>query len=248
MDVIALAQAGFANAVAPLGTAVTEAQLALLWQLADEPVVCLDGDEAGLRAAHRLIERALPVLKPGKSLQFAFLPRGQDPDSILRRRGRDFLAKVIGEAVPLHELLWSRETATRSLQVPQQRLALEKRFRELAATIPDRALSRLFLDAFFKRMQLALRRASPQTRSRPVADRAGWRAGRRRATPRRSAGQARARRCPPAVRPDPGPSRAPARRSKRSSPGWNSPSRSWICCIRRFFPGTANPATLTRTA
>ena len=126
MDVIALAQAGLANAVAPLGTAVTEAQLALLWQLADEPVVCLDGDEAGLRAAHRLIERALPVLAAGKSLRFALLPPGQDPDSILRRRGRDFLAKVIGEAIPLHELLWSRETATRSLQVPQQRLALRE--------------------------------------------------------------------------------------------------------------------------
>jgi DNA primase len=167
MDVIALAQAGFANAVAPLGTAVSEAQLALLWQLADEPVVCLDGDEAGLRAAHRLIERALPVLTPGKSLQFAFLPRGQDPDSVLRRRGRDFLAKVIGEAIPLHELLWSRETATRSLDVPQQRLALEKRFRELAATIPDRALSKLFLGAFFKRMHLALRRANPQSRTSP---------------------------------------------------------------------------------
>ena len=155
MDVIALAQAGFANAVAPLGTAVTEAQLALLWQLADEPVVCLDGDEAGLRAAHRLIERALPVLSAGKSLRFALLPPGQDPDSILRRRGRDFLAKVIAEAIPLHELLWSRESATRSLHVPQQRLALEKRFRELAATIPDRTLSRLFLGAFFKRLQLA---------------------------------------------------------------------------------------------
>jgi DNA primase len=167
MDVIALAQAGFANAVAPLGTAVTEAQLALLWQLADEPVVCLDGDEAGLRAAHRLIERALPVLKPGKSLQFALLPRGQDPDSILRRRGRDFLAKVIGESIPLQELLWSRETATRSLHVPQQRLALEKRFRDLAATIPDRALSKLFLGTFFKRMHVALRRASPQTRKSP---------------------------------------------------------------------------------
>jgi DNA primase len=167
MDVIALAQAGFANAVAPLGTAVTEAQLALLWQLADEPIVCLDGDEAGLRAAHRLIERALPVLKPAKSLRFALLPAGQDPDSILRRRGPDFLAKVIDEAIPLHELLWSRETATRSLHVPQQRLALEKRFRELAATIPDRALSKLFLGAFFKRMHVALRRANPQTRNSP---------------------------------------------------------------------------------
>ncbi len=167
MDVIALAQAGFANAVAPLGTAITEAQLALLWQLADEPVACLDGDEAGLRAAHRLIERALPVLSPGKSLRFALLPRGQDPDSVLRRRGRGFLAKVIEEAIPLHELLWSRETATRSLHVPQQRLALEKRFRELAASIPDRTLSRLFLGAFFKRLQLAAGRKEGRSRTTP---------------------------------------------------------------------------------
>ncbi len=166
MDVIALAQAGFANAVAPLGTAITEAQLALLWQLADEPVVCLDGDEAGLRAAHRLIERALPVLSAGKSLRFALLPPGQDPDSLLRRRGRGFVAKVIEEAIPLHELLWSRETATRSLHVPQQRSALEKRFRELAATIADRTLSRLFLGAFFKRLHLALGRTDPRARTR----------------------------------------------------------------------------------
>ena len=182
MDVIALAQAGFANAVAPLGTAVTEAQLALLWQQADEPVVCLDGDEAGLRAAHRLIERALPVLSAGKSLRFALLPPGQDPDSILRRRGRHFLAKVIAEAVPLHELLWSRETASRSLQVPQQRLMVEKRFRELAATIPDRTLSRLFLGAFFKRLQLAAGRRDWRPRAAPslVAADAGSGVGARR--------------------------------------------------------------------
>ncbi len=182
MDVIALAQAGFANAVAPLGTAITEAQLALLWQLADEPVVCLDGDEAGLRAAHRLIERALPVLSPGKSLRFALLPPGQDPDSLLRRRGRGFLGKVIEEAIPLHELLWSRETASRSLHVPQQRSALEKRFRELAATIPDRSLSRLFLGAFFKRLQLAAGRKDRRARAAPslVAADAGSGVGARR--------------------------------------------------------------------
>ena len=90
MDVIALAQAGFAHAVAPLGTAIGEAQLAQLWQLADEPLICLDGDEAGLRAGHRLIERALPLLKPGKSLRFAILPPGRDPDSVLRARSGAF--------------------------------------------------------------------------------------------------------------------------------------------------------------
>ena len=99
MDVIALAQAGFTHAVAALGTAIGEAQLAQLWQLADEPLICLDGDEAGLQAGHRLAERALAVLKPGKSLRFAILPPGRDPDSVLRAgsgafRGAQALARA----------------------------------------------------------------------------------------------------------------------------------------------------------
>ena len=137
MDVIALAQAGFAHAVAPLGTAISEAQLALLWQLADEPLVCLDGDEAGLRAGHRLIERALPVLKPGKSLRFALLPPGQRSRLGAARRqrrvpGAPALQLVLDEAIPLLDFLWTRETATRSPAVPQQRWALEQRYRALA--------------------------------------------------------------------------------------------------------------------
>ena len=133
MDVIALAQAGFAHAVAPLGTAIGEAQLALLWQLADEPLICLDGDEAGLRAGHRLIERALPLLQPGKSLRFGLLPPGRDPDSVLRARSGAFpgapaLHLVLDEAIALLDFLWARETATRSPAVPQQRWALEQRY------------------------------------------------------------------------------------------------------------------------
>lgn len=160
MDVIALAQAGFGHAVAPLGTAISEAQLTQLWQLADEPIVCLDGDGAGLQAGHRLIERALPALKPGKSLRFAILPPGQDPDSLLRSGGAAFrgaaaLALVFDEVMPLLEFLWNRETATRSATVPQQRLALEQRFRALAGSIPDRALRRLFLNDFFGRLKAA---------------------------------------------------------------------------------------------
>jgi DNA primase len=160
MDVIALAQAGFGHAVAPLGTAISEAQLLQLWQLADEPLICLDGDAAGLQAGHRLVERALPALRPGTSLRFALLPPGQDPDSILRSggaafRGRAALQLVLDEAAPLLEFLWSRETATRSPTVPQHRLALEQRFRGLARTIPDRTLSRLLLGDFFKRLRLA---------------------------------------------------------------------------------------------
>ncbi|HZA65806.1 MAG TPA: DNA primase, partial [Geminicoccaceae bacterium] len=165
MDVIALAQAGFGHAVAPLGTAIGEAQLMQLWQLADEPIVCLDGDAAGLQAGHRLVERALPALKPGKSLRFAILPQGRDPDSVLRARSGTFqgahaLKLILDEAISLLDFLWARETATRSPTVPQQRLALEQRFRTLARTIPDRALSRLLLDDFFTRLRTAAGRGS----------------------------------------------------------------------------------------
>jgi DNA primase len=160
MDVIALAQAGLAHAVAPLGTAIGEAQLAQLWQLAEEPIICLDGDAAGLQAGHRLVERALPALPPGKSLRFAILPPGQDPDSMLRSGGTAFrgaaaLELIFRETMPLLDFLWSRETATRSPTVPQQRLALEQRYRALAGGLPQRTLGRLLLDDFFKRLRAA---------------------------------------------------------------------------------------------
>jgi DNA primase len=174
MDVIALAQAGFAHAVAPLGTAIGEAQLALLWQLADEPLICLDGDEAGLRAGHRLIERALPMLRPGKSLRFALLPPGRDPDSVLRARsgafpGASALRLVLDEAISLLYFLWARETATRSPAVPEQRWALEQRYRTLAAGIPERALGRLVLNDFFRRL-----RATPKSAAMPATVRGSW--------------------------------------------------------------------------
>src|SRR5262249_35774029 len=91
MDVIALAEAGFAGAVAPLGAALTESQIAELWRLVPEPILCFDGDAAGQRAAGRAAERALPMLEPGKSLRFALLPNGEDPDSFVRKRGAEAL-------------------------------------------------------------------------------------------------------------------------------------------------------------
>jgi DNA primase len=174
MDVIALAQAGFAHAVAPLGTAIGEAQLAQLWQLADEPLICLDGDEAGLRAGHRLIERALPVLRPGKSLRFAILPPGRDPDAVLRARSGAFpraqaLQLILDEAIPLLDFLWARESATRSPTVPQQRWALEQRYRTLAASMPERALGGLLRNDFFRRLK-----ALPRGAAAPVTARGGW--------------------------------------------------------------------------
>jgi DNA primase len=165
MDVIALAQAGLGHAVAPLGTAITEAQLGLLWQLADEPIVCLDGDDAGLRAAGRLIERALPVLKPGKSLRFALLPAGHDPDSALRTWGRQSLAARLDEAMGLAEFLWSIETRGVNMASVERRAALDRRLRDLAGRIGDRDLGRRFLEAMVKRMRVAFASADPPRRA-----------------------------------------------------------------------------------
>ncbi|MEM7042209.1 MAG: DNA primase [Pseudomonadota bacterium] len=148
MDVIALARAGFDHAVAPLGTAVTETQLDLLWQMVDEPIICLDGDEAGLRAGHRLIERALPKLKPGRSLRFALLTEGSDPDDMLRLGGRDKLSQLLNEAMPLLDFLWQSETRKRSLDTPERQAALRTRLSELSRSIEHPEVRQLFREAF----------------------------------------------------------------------------------------------------
>ncbi len=153
MDVIALARAGFEHAVAPLGTAVTEAQLALLWQAVDEPIICLDGDEAGLRAGHRLIERALPKLKPGKSLRFALLTEGSDPDDLLKLGGKDKLAQLLKEAMPLLDFLWQSETRNRALDTPERQAALRERLSELSKSIDHPEVRQLFREAFRQQWQ-----------------------------------------------------------------------------------------------
>src|SRR5262250_1529907 len=109
VDVIAMVTAGFAATVAPLGTALTEDQLALLWRITDEPILCFDGDRAGQKAAYRAADLALPHLQPGKSLRFALLPEGQDPDDLARSGGRGAIEDVISAARGLSEVLWSRE-------------------------------------------------------------------------------------------------------------------------------------------
>ncbi len=156
MDVIALWGAGVRRAVAPLGTALTESQLALLWRVSDEPVLCFDGDKAGLGAAHRAIDRALPMLKPGKSLSFAFLPQGQDPDDLVRAAGAAAFENVLAEAEPLVDVLWEREKAARPLDTPERRAALKAHLRELVKTIEDRDVLGAYgaelaarLDAYF---------------------------------------------------------------------------------------------------
>ncbi|MEZ5883296.1 MAG: DNA primase [Paracoccaceae bacterium] len=137
MDVIALAEAGFGGAVAPLGTAVTEDQLRLLWRIHDEPVIALDGDAAGLRAALRVIDLALPLLEAGKGLRFAVLPGGQDPDDLIRAQGREAMAKVIAEARPMVDLLWQRETEGKLFDSPERKAALDKSLRAAIRRVAD---------------------------------------------------------------------------------------------------------------
>lgn len=140
MDVIALAQAGFENVVAPLGTALTENQLELLWRMAAEPTLCFDGDKAGLKAAWRAADMALPSVQAGRSARFALLPEGKDPDDLVKAEGPDAFRLVLAEARPLADLLWMRETAGGVFDTPERRAELEKTLRELTSRIRDESL------------------------------------------------------------------------------------------------------------
>ncbi len=140
MDVIALAQAGFENVVAPLGTALTENQLELIWRMAGEPVLCFDGDQAGLKAAWRAADMALPLIQPGRTLRFALLPEGKDPDDLVKADGPDAFRAVLAEARPLADLLWMRETSGGVFDTPERRADLEKTLRELTGRIRDESV------------------------------------------------------------------------------------------------------------
>ncbi|MGY3610985.1 MULTISPECIES: DNA primase [unclassified Bradyrhizobium] len=153
VDVIAMVTSGFAGAVAPLGTALTENQLALLWKMADEPILCFDGDRAGQKAAYRAADLALPHLKPGKSLRFALLPEGQDPDDLARSGGRGAIEEVISAARGLAEVLWSREIEGGNFATPERRAALEARIGELTNAVRDEVVRRYYRQDFAERLQ-----------------------------------------------------------------------------------------------
>ena len=155
VDVIAMVGAGFPASVAPLGTALTENQLALLWKMADEPILCFDGDKAGQKAAWRAADLALPHLAPGKSLRFALLPEGQDPDDLARSGGRAAIEDVIGAARGLAEMIWSREILGGSFATPERRAALEKRIGEIANGIRDEVVRRYYRQDLGERLQRA---------------------------------------------------------------------------------------------
>ncbi|MDO6964169.1 DNA primase [Rhizobium alvei] len=142
MDVIALHQAGIENAVAPLGTALTENQLALLWKMTPVPVLCFDGDGAGFRAASRAVDLALPHLKPGYSLKIALLPDGKDPDDLVKIEGRAPFDRVIADARPLADMVWLRETSGTTYETPERRAELEARLKTVTQVIADENVRR----------------------------------------------------------------------------------------------------------
>ncbi|GAK46690.1 DNA primase [Tepidicaulis marinus] len=137
MDVIALAQAGFEHAVAPLGTAMTENQIDLLWRLAPEPILCFDGDKAGVKAAFRAVERALPLLRPGHSLRFALLPEGKDPDDLIKEEGTEAMRAVLEKARPLIDMVWDKEMEGGRWDTPERRAQLEARIEAVAQAIQE---------------------------------------------------------------------------------------------------------------
>ena len=173
IDVIAMTAAGFPNVVAGLGTALTLEQCELLWRMAPEPVLCFDGDGAGRRAAAKALDTALPAITPEKTLRFAFLPDGQDPDDLARSGGEGALAAVLAGAKPLVDMLWTREAEAQPLDTPERRAGLKHRLGDLAKQIGDETLRRYYQQELYGRLD-ALTGARP----RPAGGGPGPRAGR----------------------------------------------------------------------
>ncbi len=170
MDAIACQRANV-PAVAPLGTALTEEQMEALWRLDPEPVLCFDGDGAGQRAASRAIDRALPMLKPGRSFKFAVLTGGKDPDDVLRDQGAGALKSQLGKTTPFVEALFTRERDVEPLDTPERRSAFKARLRNAAASIADKELAGAYRDDFYQRFE-ALFGPTPSAQ-KPA--RAAWR-------------------------------------------------------------------------
>ena len=171
MDVIALHQAGVENAVAPLGTALTENQMALLWKLTQQPVLCFDGDGAGIRAANRAVDLALPHLKPGFSVRFAMLPDGKDPDDLVRHEGRAPFDKVMGSARSLSEMVWLREAQAGSFDTPESRAQLEATLKQVVSVIADENVRRHYGQDIRDRLNQFFQGASRQQNGQRSFDR-----------------------------------------------------------------------------
>lgn len=175
MDVIALAQAGFEASVAPLGTALTEDQLGMIWRVTPEPVLALDGDEAGQRAAMRAAELALPRLEAGKTLRFALLPLGSDPDDLIRAGGTGAMRDVLQSAVPLSDHIWQKAIEARPIDTPERRADFDQRIRALLGRIENKDVRAHYRDAYREKRQELFRPSQPP--SRQGGGNRNWRPG-----------------------------------------------------------------------
>ena len=155
MDVVALTEGGFAESVAPLGTALTPEQIALLWRMEPEPILCFDGDTAGKKAAYRAVDTVLPLLKPGMSVRFAFLPDGLDPDDLIRQQGADAMQAAFDSAQPLAQVLFDREWSRDDWSTPERRARLEHQIRLLTARIEDPSVRSHYEQDMRRRLQAA---------------------------------------------------------------------------------------------
>ncbi|GLK78420.1 DNA primase [Methylopila turkensis] len=180
VDVIALSGAGIAHVVATNGTAFTPEQLELTWRMAPEPILCFDGDKAGRRAGFRAIETALPLLQPGRSLRFAFLPEGRDPDDLVRAEGRAAMEAVLARASPMIDVLWAKELEAGPTDTPERAAAFEHRLRAALAAIRDETVKRHYQTAIQSRLQ-AFGRPAQTSRRGPAAARRPGGGGRSRA-------------------------------------------------------------------
>jgi len=153
VDVIAMVVAGFGGAVAPLGTALTEEHLGMMWRMAAEPILCFDGDGAGQKAASRSLDLALPLLEPGQSLRFALLPQGEDPDDLIRAKGASAMQDVLTEAQALSDVLWRRESEGHDTSTPERRAGFEARIMGFVNQIADAKVKAHYFDAFRARLR-----------------------------------------------------------------------------------------------
>jgi len=174
MDVIALDQAGIGEAVAPLGTALTDAQLERLWRLDGQPICCFDGDAAGQKAAVRAATRALPHLGPERTLRFVAMPAGQDPDDLIKSGGREALEALLAAPEPLVERLWRYEVESAPLDTPEARAGLKQRLIEHAQAIGDPSVRQLYREDWLRKFDALVRPQAQQGHARAPYQRREW--------------------------------------------------------------------------
>jgi DNA primase len=149
LDVIALYHVGLYGAVAPLGTALSEEQLILLWKVSDEPVICMDGDQAGYRSAIRTLNIAMKILKPGKSLRFVFLKDGEDPDNLVFKSKKKEINNLVGNAMSMFDAFWNSEILNLDLKTPEKRAAFRLLMEKKISVIEDKIVQREYKKSFY---------------------------------------------------------------------------------------------------